>query len=326
MTLLVTGVAGFIGFHLAQSLLQDGRRVIGVDNINDYYDDSLKEARLELLAEQPNFEFYRLDIADQLGMEKIAAAHPDVSHVLHMAAQAGVRYSINNPLAYAQANLQGHLQILEFCRHLENLEHLVFASSSSVYGGRTDLPFRVEDKTDKPVSLYAATKRGGELMCHSYAHLYDLPITALRFFTVYGPWGRPDMAYFSFTKKILAGDPIDVFNNGDMSRDFTYIDDIVQGALSCLNHPPVKKADQAPFAIYNIGNNRSEKLMEFIAVLEKEIGRKAEINFKPMQAGDVKDTFADIEATKRDFGFQPSTTIEQGLPLFIKWYRDYYGV
>ncbi len=326
MTLLVTGAAGFIGFHLTRALLNEGGEVIGVDNLNDYYDVTLKEARLEQLAANSGFVFHHLDIADQGGMEKLVADNPGITGVLHMAAQAGVRYSLENPMAYAQTNLQGQLQLLEVCRRLGNLEHFIFASSSSVYGGRVELPFRVEDRTDNPVSLYAATKRSGELMCHSYAHLYDLPITALRFFTVYGPWGRPDMAYFMFTKSILAGEPIDVFNNGEMRRDFTYIDDVVEGVLSCLKHPPVRKDETAPFALYNIGNNRSENLMDFIAVIEKETGKKADVNFKPMQPGDVKETFADVDSAKRDFGFDPETGIDDGLPRFVEWYRDFYGV
>jgi UDP-glucuronate 4-epimerase len=241
-----------------------------------------------------------------------------------MAAQAGVRYSLENPMAYAETNLQGQVQLLEVCRRLKKMEHFVFASSSSVYGGRKDLPFSVEDRTDKPVSLYATTKRSGELMCYSYAHLYDMPVTALRFFTVYGPWGRPDMAYYMFTRDVLAGKPINVFNNGEMRRDFTYIDDVTRGVLSCLKSPPQRDQDDAPFAMYNIGNNRSENLMDFIAVIEKETGKKAEIDFQPMQPGDVKETFADIESAKQDFGFDPVTGIAEGLPNFIKWYRDYY--
>ena len=324
MTVLVTGAAGFIGFHLARALLENGREVVAIDNLNDYYEVTLKKARLDQLSSQSGFTFYQLDIADQSGMEKLVADHPEITGVLHMAAQAGVRYSLENPMAYAETNLQGQVQLLEVCRRLKKLEHFVFASSSSVYGGRKDLPFSVEDRTDKPVSLYATTKRSGELMCYSYAHLYDMPVTALRFFTVYGPWGRPDMAYYMFTRDVLAGKPMNVFNNGEMRRDFTYIDDVTRGVLSCLKSPPQRDQDDAPFAMYNIGNNRSENLMDFIAVIEKETGKKAEIDFQPMQPGDVKETFADIESAKQDFGFDPVTGIAEGLPNFIKWYRDYY--
>ncbi len=324
MTVLVTGAAGFIGFHLARALLENGREVVAIDNLNDYYEVTLKKARLDQLSSQSGFTFYQLDITDQSGMEKLVADHPEITGVLHMAAQAGVRYSLENPMAYAETNLQGQVQLLEVCRRLKKMEHFVFASSSSVYGGRKDLPFSVEDRTDKPVSLYATTKRSGELMCYSYAHLYDMPVTALRFFTVYGPWGRPDMAYYMFTRDVLAGKPINVFNNGEMRRDFTYIDDVTRGVLSCLKSPPQRDQDDAPFAMYNIGNNRSENLMDFIAVIEKETGKKAEIDFQPMQPGDVKETFADIESAKQDFGFDPVTGIAEGLPNFIKWYRDYY--
>ncbi|MBO31948.1 MAG: protein CapI [Rhodospirillaceae bacterium] len=324
MTVLVTGAAGFIGFHLARALLENGREVVAIDNLNDYYEVTLKKARLDQLSSQSGFTFYQLDIADQSGMEKLVADHPEITGVLHMAAQAGVRYSLENPMAYAETNLQGQVQLLEVCRRLKKMEHFVFASSSSVYGGRKDLPFSVEDRTDKPVSLYATTKRSGELMCYSYAHLYDMPVTALRFFTVYGPWGRPDMAYYMFTRDVLAGKPINVFNNGEMRRDFTYIDDVTRGVLCCLKSPPQRDQDDAPFALYNIGNNRSENLMDFIAVIEKETGKKAEIDFQPMQPGDVKETFADIESAKQDFGFDPVTGIAEGLPNFIKWYRDYY--
>jgi len=324
MTVLVTGAAGFIGFHLARALLENGREVVAIDNLNDYYEVTLKKARLDQLSSQSGFTFYQLDIADQSGTEKLVADHPEITGVLHMAAQAGVRYSLENPMAYAETNLQGQVQLLEVCRRLKKMEHFVFASSSSVYGGRKDLPFSVEDRTDKPVSLYATTKRSGELMCYSYAHLYDMPVTALRFFTVYGPWGRPDMAYYMFTRDVLAGKPINVFNNGEMRRDFTYIDDVTRGVLSCLKSPPQRDQDDAPFAMYNIGNNRSENLMDFIAVIEKETGKKAEIDFQPMQPGDVKETFADIESAKQDFGFDPVTGIAEGLPNFIKWYRDYY--
>lgn len=326
MTVLVTGAAGFIGFHASLALLAAGETVVGVDSVNDYYDPSLKEARLKVLGENGGFTFQRLDIADRDAIAEVIRRHPDVTRVVHLAAQAGVRYSLVDPFAYTRANVEGHLVLLEACRGLERLDHFVFASSSSVYGGNTKLPFSVADPVDTPLSLYAATKRAGELISHSYAHVYRMPITGLRFFTVYGPWGRPDMAAFIFIRKILAGEPIEVFNNGDMKRDFTYIDDIIAGLTACVANPPAVADGKPPFKLYNIGNNAAEPLMRFISVIEDALGRKAEVQFRPMQTGDVKETYADITETKRDFGFAPTTPIDVGLPKLVAWYRDYYGV
>jgi len=324
MTVLVTGAAGFIGFHTALALLGRGERVIGVDDLNDYYDVSLKEARLAALQARDGFVFERADIAERAAMEAVAGRHPDITRVVHLAAQAGVRYSLVNPYAYTRTNIDGHVVMLETCRRLENLEHLVYASSSSVYGANTKLPFSTRDRVDAQVSLYGATKKSMEMISHAYAHLFHMPLTGLRFFTVYGPWGRPDMAAFIFTRKILAGEPIPVFNHGDMRRDFTYIDDIVAGVLACLDRPPAGADGGAP--VYNIGNHKAEPLMRFIGVLEEALGRKAEVEFLPMQAGDVKETYADIADTRRDFGFEPTTAIDEGIPRFVAWYRDYYGV
>ncbi len=321
MSILVTGAAGFIGSHVSLELLGRGERVIGIDNFNDYYDVALKDARASRLAEHDAFEMVRADIADRAAVEAVFDAHPDLTGVIHLAAQAGVRYSLINPYAYITANVEGHLVLLEAARRLEDLRHFVYASSSSVYGANTKLPFSVDDRVDHPVSLYAATKRSMEMISESYARMYALPLTGLRFFTVYGPWGRPDMAAYIFTSKILAGEKIPVFNNGDMRRDFTYIDDIVAGVIGCLDNPvstPVHR-------VYNIGNHRSEKLMDFIATLEDALGRKADIDFQPMQPGDVQETYADIEATRRDFGFEPATTIAEGIPRFVAWYRGYHG-
>jgi UDP-glucuronate 4-epimerase len=323
MTVLVTGVAGFIGYHVATALLARGEPVVGVDSVNDYYDVRLKEARLARLAGARNFVFHRLNLADRAALDAAMRPHP-IDRVVHLAAQAGVRYSIDHPFAYVEANLVGHMAVLEYCRHLGNCRHLVYASSSSVYGGNTKLPFSVEDRTDSPVSLYAATKKADEHMSHCYSHLYGLPQTGLRFFTVYGPWGRPDMALYIFTKAIIEGRPIPVFNFGDMRRDFTYIDDVVRGLIATLDNPPAG-GGAAPHRLYNIGNNRSEPLMRLIEVLENALGRKAEVRFEPMQPGDVKETFADISAIQRDVGFVPSTTIDEGVPRFVAWYRDYHA-
>ena len=322
MAILLTGAAGFIGMHVAQALLARGESVIGVDNVNDYYDVALKEARLARLHEHQKFRLERLDIADEGVLTPLADG---VDRVVHLAAQAGVRYSLTNPGAYERANLAGHLNVLEFARSLgEGLAHMVYASSSSVYGGNTKLPFSVDDQVDNPVSLYAATKKADELMSHAYSHTYGLPQTGLRFFTVYGPWGRPDMSAYIFTSKILAGEPIPVFNHGDMQRDFTYIDDIVAGVVAALDQPPA--ADGPQHRLYNLGNHRSEPLMRFIGLIEAALGQKAEIDFQPMQPGDVQATYADIDATQRDLGFQPSTSIDEGIPKFIAWYREYHGV
>ena len=333
MTVLITGAAGFIGFHTSLALLDRGDDVVGIDNVNDYYDVPLKEARLKALSERDGFIFERLDIADREAMAGLIARHGGIIRVVQLAAQAGVRYSLIDPYAYTRANVEGQLVVLEACRKLEKLDHFVFASSSSVYGGNTKLPFSVNDPVNTPLSLYAATKRSMELMSHSYAHVYRMPLTGLRFFTVYGPWGRPDMAAFIFISKILAGQPIPVFNNGDMRRDFTYIDDIVAGILACLDKPPETgegagegaEEGKAPARVYNIGNNNSEPLMRFISVLEDALGQKAEIDFQPLQTGDVPETSADITETQRDFGFKPKITIDEGLPLLVAWYRDYYG-
>ncbi|MEX2643749.1 MAG: NAD-dependent epimerase/dehydratase family protein [Acetobacterales bacterium] len=323
MTVLVTGAAGFIGFHVSRLLLDRGETVVGVDNLNSYYDVSLKHARLAELNPHERFVFHQADIADRDAMEAIRRQHPDIDRAVHLAAQAGVRHSLTDPFAYAHSNLIGHLVILEMCRAIEGFRHLVYASSSSVYGANTRMPFSIEDRVDSPVSLYGATKRADELMSYSYSHLYAIPATGLRFFTVYGPWGRPDMAAYIFTRKIIAGEPLEVFNGGDMKRDFTYIDDIVQGVVNCLDRPPA--ADEAaPHRVYNIGNHRSEPLMRFIGLLEQAIGRKAEVVFKPMQPGDVKETYADIEALRQDIGFEPSTPIDEGLPRFVEWYRRYH--
>jgi len=324
MTVLVTGAAGFIGFHVSTALLQRGERVIGVDNLNDYYDVALKEARLAELRRLPGFAFHRLELAERGALAALLDRHADTDRVVHLAAQAGVRYSLTNPHSYIGANAQGQLEVLEACRSLPRLKHLVFASSSSVYGGNTKLPFSVADRVDTPRSLYAATKKAGELMAYCYAHLYRVPTTGLRFFTVYGPWGRPDMAAWIFTEAILAGRPIQVFNHGDMRRDFTFIDDIVSGVVACLDRPPADSGDEPPYRLYNIGNHRSEELKRFIAVLERALGRKAIVELAPMQPGDVPATYADIAETRRDLGFAPTTPIDQGLPRFVAWYRAYH--
>ncbi len=325
MTYLVTGAAGFIGMHTCRQLLERGESVIGVDVVNDYYDPTLKEARLRLLQESPSFVFHRADVADRAAMEKIAAEHPEITRIIHLAAQAGVRYSLENPYAYIHSNIDGQVVMLELARHLPHCEHFVYASSSSVYGSNEKLPFSVEDRVDNPISLYAATKKSSELMAHCYSHLYRIPTTGLRFFTVYGPWGRPDMAAFLFTRAMLEGKPIQVFNNGDMRRDFTYIDDIVGGILAVAAHPPAA-GSAAPARVYNIGNHRSEPLVRFISIIEQALGIKAKIAYQPMQPGDVKETFADIQPLRDEIGFHPTTTIDEGIPKFIQWYRDYYKV
>ncbi|MDH3919313.1 MAG: NAD-dependent epimerase/dehydratase family protein [Rhodospirillales bacterium] len=326
MTILVTGVAGFIGSHLAHALLDRGRRVVGVDNLNDYYDPVLKQARLARLEAREGFAFHKLELADREALPALCAARPEIEQVAHMAAQAGVRYSLINPFAYVDANVTGQLVVLEACRRLPRLRHLVYASSSSVYGANEKLPFAVEDRVDHPVSLYAATKRSGELVAECYARLHRLPMTGLRSFTVYGPWGRPDMSPYLFTKAIFEGKPIQVFNKGKMRRDFTYIDDIVAGVLAALETPPEAEGDAPPHRIYNLGNHRSEDLMHFIAVLERACGREAVKEFTGMQPGDVEETYADIETARRDLGFEPKTTIEEGIPRFVEWFREYHGV
>jgi len=334
MRILVTGTAGFIGSALAHQLLDRGDEVIGVDNVNDYYDVTLKEARLARLKSRPGFTEIRVSLEDRSSIEKTFSKYRP-SRVVNLAAQAGVRYSLKNPHAYINANLVGFCNILEACRHHE-VEHLVYASSSSVYGANTQMPFSIHHNVDHPVSLYAATKKANELMAHTYSHLYDLPTTGLRFFTVYGPWGRPDMALFIFTRKILAGKPIDVFNHGKHKRDFTYIDDIVEGVVRCIDRVATPNPDwrsdlpdpgtsQAPYRLYNIGCHQPVQLMDFIEILEKNLGMKAEKNFLPMQQGDVPATYADVDDLMRDTGYRPRTSIEEGIARFVEWYKDYYG-
>ncbi|WEX09056.1 NAD-dependent epimerase/dehydratase family protein [Chelativorans sp. AA-79] len=325
MTIIVTGAAGFIGSHVARALMARGQRVVGIDNLNHYYDPALKQARLDLLVKNPLFTFIKLDISDHGSVTALGETFRDTEDIVHLAAQAGVRHSLTAPFTYTASNVTGHVAILELCRQLPRLRHLVYASSSSVYGGNSKLPFAVEDRVDAPASLYAATKRAGELMSYTYSHLYRIPTSGLRFFTVYGPWGRPDMAAYLFTQAILAGRPIRVFNNGDMRRDFTYIDDIVRGVLGVLDNPPPNVSREVPARIFNIGNNRAEPLLRFISVLEAAIGRKAELVFEPMQLGDVKETFADIDAIRRLCGFEPRVSIDDGLPQFVSWFRSYHG-
>jgi UDP-glucuronate 4-epimerase len=324
MKLLVTGAAGFIGSHLSTRLLADGHSVVGIDNLNDYYEVQLKIDRIDRLQKNPRFQFIKLDIADKKGMADLFAGER-FDRVFHLAAQAGVRYSLTNPHVYIESNLVGFLHILEGCRH-SAVPHLVYASSSSVYGANTKMPFSVSDSVDHPVSLYAATKKANELMAHSYSHLYKMSTTGLRFFTVYGPWGRPDMALFLFAKAILAGQPIDVFNYGEMERDFTYIDDIIEGVVRVGEAVP-KAADcktSAPYRVFNIGNHRPVPLMTLIDLLEKEIGKKSERRLLPMQAGDVQKTFADVDDLIKVTGFSPIVPVEEGVKRFVKWYKDYY--
>ncbi|MDG5497974.1 NAD-dependent epimerase/dehydratase family protein [Niveispirillum sp. BGYR6] len=329
MTILVTGAAGFIGMHVAHTLLARGDRVVGLDNFNDYYDVRLKEARVARLTGHPGFSLTRLDIADRTGMEEFFARHPDITGIVHLAAQAGVRYSLENPYAYVQSNLMGQVVMLEGARQLAALRHFVYASSSSVYGGNEKQPFAVGDAVDRPVSLYAATKRADELMTRTYSHLYGLPATGLRFFTVYGPWGRPDMAPFLFASAVAAGRPIRVFNHGQMWRDFTYIDDIVAGVLAALDRPARPAPEQpggdlVPHRLYNLGNNRPERLLDFIAAIEAALGRKAEMIMEPMQPGDVPATYADIAASTADLAYLPRTSMAEGVERFITWYRAFY--
>ncbi|MFB2848652.1 NAD-dependent epimerase [Aeromonas veronii] len=333
MIYLVTGVAGFIGFHVASKLCAAGHQVVGIDNLNNYYEVSLKEARLAQLASFPNFRFERLDLADREAMAALFARH-GFERVIHLGAQAGVRYSIDNPFAYADSNLTGMLTVLEGCRH-HGIQHLIYASSSSVYGMGEQMPYSTAQQVDHPVSLYAATKKSGELMAHAYSALYGLPTTGLRFFTVYGPWGRPDMAIVKFTRTILAGEPIDVYNNGDLSRDFTYIDDIVEGILAVADQPPRPNSDwhaseqsaaesAAPYRILNIGNGQPVRLLDFIEALEKAIGKPAIKRMLPMQAGDMHTTWADSEPLHTLTGLRPATPLKQGVAEFVRWYLDYY--
>ena len=333
MRILVTGSAGFIGYHVAERLLARGDEVVGLDNLNEYYDPALKRARLARLESQPGFRFEKIELADRAATERLFAGS-GIRRVVHLAAQAGVRYSIENPHAYADSNLTGTLHVLEGCRH-HGVEHLVFASTSSVYGANTKMPFSVHQNVDHPLSFYAATKKANELMAHTYASLYGLPVTGLRFFTVYGPWGRPDMALFQFTRNILAGQPIDVFNYGKHRRDFTYVDDIAAGVVAALDRvatanprwdgdDPDPATSRAPYRLYNIGNNRPVELMHYIEVLEQCLGRKADKKLLPLQAGDVPDTWADAEDLVRDVGYRPATPVEEGVARFVAWYLDYY--
>ncbi|WGZ94442.1 MAG: NAD-dependent epimerase [Candidatus Thiothrix putei] len=338
MRVLITGVAGFIGMHLALQLLQRGDEVVGIDNFNDYYDVTLKERRLQRVIDadtSSKFKFIRLDLADRAGMAQLFAEE-GLDAVVNLAAQAGVRYSIDNPLAYIDSNLVGFGHILEGCRH-NGVKHLVYASSSSVYGANESMPFSVHDNVDHPLSLYAASKKANELMAHTYSHLYGLPTTGLRFFTVYGPWSRPDMAMFKFTKAILAGKPIDVFNYGKHRRDFTYIDDIVEGVIRTLDHTatgnpawsgmqPDPGTSKAPWRVYNIGNQNPVELMDYIRAIEDALGMKAELNLLPLQPGDVPDTYADVDALVQDVGYRPSMSVDEGTRRFVQWYREYYQV
>jgi UDP-glucuronate 4-epimerase len=330
MNILVTGAAGFIGFHLSKRLLAENHHVIGVDNLNDYYDVRLKNERLKQLENNDKFTFYKVDLADSEGLNEIFERHP-ISIVINLAAQAGVRYSLTHPHSYVHSNLVGFVNILEACRHYQ-VEHLLYASSSSVYGANTKTPFSTQDSVDHPVSIYAATKKANELMAHTYSHLFNIPTTGLRFFTVYGPLGRPDMAYYTFTKDIIEGNPIKVYNNGNMRRDFTYIDDIVEGIVKLLDLPPEPDPNRdldpstshAPYKIYNIGNNSPVRLMDFIQTLENLIGKKAKMEFLPMQPGDVKETYADITDLQKAAGFSPATPLEIGLSQFVYWYKKYH--
>jgi len=335
LKILVTGAAGFIGYHVARRLLERGDEVVGVDIVNDYYDPALKESRLALLREFPRFAFERIDIADQAAMQACFATHRP-ARVVHLAAQAGVRYSLTHPHAYTDSNISGFLNILEGCRH-HAVEHLVYASSSSVYGANTRQPFSEHHNVDHPVSLYAATKKANELMAHTYAHLFGVPTTGLRFFTVYGPWGRPDMALFKFTRGILAGEPIPVFNHGRMVRDFTYVDDVAEGVVRVVDKiaapdpewssdDPDPARSRAPYRVYNIGNNQPVELLEYIAVLEEQLGKKAQMELLPIQPGDVPSTMADVSELERAVGFRPSTSVRDGIGAFVKWYKEYYNV
>lgn len=334
MKILVTGAAGFVGYHLSNKLMDNGVKIIGLDNVNDYYDPQLKKDRLKNLEGKDLFTFYKIDLKDKKDVDDLFEKEKP-THVIHLAAQAGVRYSIENPYAYVDSNLTGFMNILEACRH-NPVEHLLYASSSSVYGGNKVAPFSANHNVDHPVSLYAATKKSNELMAHTYSHLYGIPTTGLRFFTVYGPYGRPDMAYFSFTKAILAGESIKVFNHGEMERDFTYIDDIVEGIEKLVDRAPVSNPEWdesagnisesfAPYKIYNIGNNNPVKLMRFIKALESALGMEANKEYMDMQPGDVKRTYADMTDLEEDINFKPSTTIEDGLAKFVEWYKSYYN-
>lgn len=330
ISVLVTGVAGFIGYHLAQRLLADGMQVYGIDNLNSYYDVQLKHDRLAQLKPHPQFTFQFLDLSDRQGVADLFQSQ-SFDYVVNLAAQAGVRYSLTNPLAYVDSNLVGFVNILEGCRHSESIQHLVYASSSSVYGANKKTPFATSDSVDHPISLYAATKKANELMAHTYSHLYNLPTTGLRFFTVYGPWGRPDMAYFKFVKAIETGQPIDIYNFGEMQRDFTYIDDIIEGVVRVMRQPPNKilgmndpEIFTSPYRVYNIGNNQPVTLMRFIEVIEQTLGKEAKKNLLPMQPGDVPTTYADVDELIHDVGFKPDTPLKSGIARFVEWYHEYY--
>jgi UDP-glucuronate 4-epimerase len=325
MTILVTGVAGFIGYHVCEALLKRGESIVGVDNVSDYYDVNLKRERLLRLARHEGFAHLEIDISDSKRMLELANHTPVIDRIVHLAAQAGVRHSLTNPHVYLQTNIVGHTVMLELARRLASLKHLVYASSSSVYGSNEKLPASIEDRVDSPTSLYGATKQSGELISASYAHLFGIPQTGLRFFSVYGPWGRPDMVMFLFTRAILAGEPIELFNSGDMRRDFTYIDDIVSGVLAALDRPPPVKGSKPPHRRYNLGHNRPEELMRLVELLETACERKATRIMRPMQLGDVRVNYADIEASQRDLDFAPRTPIDVGVPRFVEWYRSYYG-
>ena len=322
-TILVTGAAGFIGFHVARQLLAQGRHVVGLDNLNSYYDPALKQARLNILRGDSQFSFVQTDLSDRSSMGELFARHR-FAVVIHLAAQAGVRHSLEHPQDYVDANITGHLAVLELARRLPGFRHLVYASSSSVYGGNDKLPFSVDDPVDRPLSIYGATKRADELMSRSYGHLFGLPATGLRFFTVYGPWGRPDMAMFIFTRAILEGRPITLFNEGEMQRDFTYVDDIVAGVVAALDRPPPSAPGAPPHRLYNLGNHRSEPLRRLVELVEQALGRKATIELAPMQPGDARASFADIASATRDLGFLPRVSIDEGVPRFVAWYREYH--
>ncbi|HXV25683.1 MAG TPA: SDR family NAD(P)-dependent oxidoreductase [Alphaproteobacteria bacterium] len=326
MAILVTGAAGFIGFHVARALLEREEEVVGLDDLNDYYDVALKERRRAILEQRPKFTFNKADIADRQAIAALFARHPAIDRIVHLAAQAGVRHSLIDPYSYVHSNLLGQVTMFEAARAAGSIGHFVYASSSSVYGDSTRLPFGLDDPADRPRSLYGATKRSGEMIARSYAAMFALPVTGLRFFTVYGPWGRPDMSAYIFTKDILAGRPITLFNQGEMKRDFTYIDDIVAGVLAALDRPPAADESGAPHRLYNLGNHRSEPLRRFVQLIERACGRKAEIRYAPMQPGDVAETYADIEASQRDLGFEPTTPIDEGIPRFVKWFKEYHGV
>ncbi len=325
MAYIVTGAAGFIGAAITESLLSHEEEVIGIDNLNDYYDVRLKKARLARFENAKGFSFYPYNVADKNAVLDLEAKCKNVSHVINLAAQAGVRYSLENPYLYAESNVMGFVVMAELARRLPKLKHFVYASSSSVYGGNEKIPFSVGDPVERPVSIYAATKRCDELMAHTYAHLYKMPCTGLRFFTVYGPWGRPDMAAYLFASKIIAGEPVPIFNQGNMKRDFTYIDDIVAGIQGVLDLP-FKDVEKVPARVYNLGNSRPEKLLDYVCEIEKALGKKATYNLLPLQPGDIEETFADISASAKDFGYAPRTTIQEGIPQFAAWFKNYHGV